>query len=60
MGILEATSPFVFSTVNEHSIQLVFEVIACDAGKIGGHCPGGDFFIASTFASGGPGLRPLA
>jgi hypothetical protein len=32
---LEATSPFVFSTVNERSILRLFKLIGCDNGKIG-------------------------
>ncbi|HEX5010777.1 MAG TPA: hypothetical protein VFY71_10270 [Planctomycetota bacterium] len=34
-SLLEATSPFVFSTVNERSILRFFKLIACDNGKIG-------------------------
>jgi hypothetical protein len=33
--LLEATSPFVFSTVNERSILRLLKLIACDNGKIG-------------------------
>jgi hypothetical protein len=34
-NLLEATSPFVFSAVNERSILRVLKLIACDNGKIG-------------------------
>jgi len=34
-SLLEATSPFVFSTVNERSILRVLKLIACDNSKIG-------------------------
>ncbi len=34
-SFLEATSPFVFSTVNERSILRFLKLIACDNGKIG-------------------------
>lgn len=34
-NLLEATSPFVFSTVNESSILRLLKLIACDNGKIG-------------------------
>jgi hypothetical protein len=34
-ALLEATSPFVFSTVNERSILRFLKLIACDNGKIG-------------------------
>ncbi len=34
-NLLEATSPFVFSTVNERSILRFLKLIACDNGKIG-------------------------
>jgi hypothetical protein len=34
-NLLEATSPFVFSTVNECSILRFLKLIACDNGKIG-------------------------
>ncbi len=34
-SLLEATSPFVFSTVNERSILRFFKLIACDNVKIG-------------------------
>jgi hypothetical protein len=34
-SLLEATSPFVFSTVNERSIPHFLKLIACDNGKIG-------------------------
>ena len=34
-SLLEATSPFVFSAVNERSILRVLKLIACDNGKIG-------------------------
>ena len=34
-NLLEATSPFVFSTVNERSILRLLKLIACDNGKIG-------------------------
>ena len=34
-SLLEATSPFVFSTVNERSILRFLKLIACDNGKIG-------------------------
>ena len=34
-SLLEATSPFVFSTVNERSIMRLLKLIACDNGKIG-------------------------
>jgi hypothetical protein len=34
-SLLEATSPFVFSTVNERSILRLLKLIACDNGKIG-------------------------
>ena len=34
-SLLEATSPFAFSTVNERSIPRVLNLIACDNGKIG-------------------------
>jgi hypothetical protein len=34
-SLLDATSPFVFSTVNERSILRFLKLIACDNGKIG-------------------------
>jgi hypothetical protein len=34
-NLLEANSPFVFSTVNERSILRLLKLIACDNGKIG-------------------------
>jgi hypothetical protein len=34
-NLLEATSPFVFSTVNERSILRLLKLIACDNSKIG-------------------------
>src|SRR3990170_3768848 len=34
-NLLEATSPFVFSTVNERTILRLLKLIACDNGKIG-------------------------
>ena len=34
-NLLEATSPFVFSVVNERSILRLLKLIACDNGKIG-------------------------
>lgn len=34
-SLLNATSPFVFSTVNERSILRFLKLIACDNGKIG-------------------------
>jgi len=34
-SLLEATSPFVFSTVKERSILRLLKLIACDNGKIG-------------------------
>ena len=34
-SLLEATSPFVFSTVNERSILRFLKLIACDNGEIG-------------------------
>ncbi len=34
-NLLEATSPFVFSAVNERSILRLLKLIACDNGKIG-------------------------
>ena len=34
-SLLEASSPFVFSTVNERSILRFLKLIACDNGKIG-------------------------
>ncbi|RJP17177.1 MAG: hypothetical protein C4520_17260 [Candidatus Abyssobacteria bacterium SURF_5] len=34
-ALLEATSPFVFSTVNEKTILRFLKLIACDNGKIG-------------------------
>lgn len=34
-SLLEATSPFVFSTVNERSIMRFLKLIACDNSKIG-------------------------
>jgi len=34
-NLLEATSPFVFSTVNERSILRLLKLIACDNGNIG-------------------------
>ena len=34
-ALLEATSPFAFSTVNERSILRLLKLIACDNGKIG-------------------------
>ena len=34
-SLFEATSPFVFSTVNERSILRFLKLIACDNGKIG-------------------------
>jgi hypothetical protein len=36
-SLLEATSPFVFSTVNERSILRFLKLIACDNGKIGAY-----------------------
>lgn len=36
-SLLEATSPFVFSTVNERSILRLFKLIGCDNGKIGNY-----------------------
>lgn len=35
--LLEATSPFVFSTVNERTILRFLKLIACDNGKIGSY-----------------------
>jgi hypothetical protein len=34
-SLLDATSPFVFSTVNERSVLRFLKLIACDKGKIG-------------------------
>jgi len=34
-SLLEATSPFVFSSVNERTMLRFFKLIACDNGKIG-------------------------
>ncbi len=34
-SLLDATSPFVFSTVNERSVLRFLKLIACDNGKIG-------------------------
>ena len=34
-NLLDATSPFVFSTVNERSILRFLKLIACDNSKIG-------------------------
>ena len=34
-SLLEATSPFVCSTVNEHTMLRFLKLIACDNGKIG-------------------------
>jgi hypothetical protein len=34
-NLLEATSPFVFSTINERTILRFLKLIACDNGKIG-------------------------
>jgi hypothetical protein len=34
-SLLEATSPFVFSTVNARNILRLLKLIACDNGKIG-------------------------
>src|SRR5277367_5499708 len=36
-SLLEATSPFVFSAVNERSILRLLKLIACDNGKIGAY-----------------------
>jgi hypothetical protein len=36
-NLLEATSPFVFSTVNERTILRFLKLIACDNGKIGSY-----------------------
>ncbi|MDQ1314106.1 MAG: hypothetical protein QG662_215 [Pseudomonadota bacterium] len=36
-SLLDATSPFVFSTVNERSILRFLKLIACDNGKIGAY-----------------------
>ncbi len=36
-NLLAATSPFVFSTVNERTILRFFRLIACDNAKIGTH-----------------------
>jgi hypothetical protein len=33
--LIEATSPFVFSTVNERTVLRFLKLIACDNGKIG-------------------------
>ena len=36
-SLLEATSPFVFSTVNERTMLRFLKLIACDNGKIGSY-----------------------
>ena len=36
-SLLEATSPFVFSSVNERSILRLLKLIACDNGRIGSY-----------------------
>jgi hypothetical protein len=60
-NLLEATSPFVFSTVNERSILRFLKLIACDNGKIGTYAklvddrnetahPNGNIFYSTTAA----------
>ena len=60
-SLLEATSPFVFSTVNERSILRFLKLIACDNGKIGTHAklvddrnetayPNGNIFLSEQSA----------
>jgi len=60
-SLLEATSPFVFSTVNERSILRFLKLIACDNGKIGTYAklvddrndaahPNGNFFFSTQAA----------
>jgi len=40
-NLLEATSPFVFSSVNERTILRFLKLIACDNGKIGTYVKSG-------------------
>lgn len=60
-SLLEATSPFVFSTVNERSILRFLKLIACDNGKIGTYAklvddrndsahPNGNIFFSTQVA----------
>ena len=60
-NLLEATSPFVFSTVNERSILRLLKLIACDNGKIGTYAklvddrnetahPNGNIFFSTEMA----------
>lgn len=61
--LLEANSPFVFSTVNERSILRLLKLIACDNGKIGTYAklvddrnetahPNGNIFFSTEAALG--------
>jgi len=60
-NLLEATSPFVFSTVNERTILRFLKLIACDNGKIGTYAklvddrnntahPNGNIFFSTAAA----------
>ncbi len=60
-NLLEATSPFVFSTVNERTILRFLKLIACDNGKIGTYAklvddrnetahPNGNIFFSTPVA----------
>jgi hypothetical protein len=60
-SLLEATSPFVFSTVNERTILRFLKLIACDNGKIGTYAklvddrnstahPNGNIFFSTQVA----------
>jgi len=60
-NLLEATSPFVFSIVNEHSILRLLKLIACDNSKIGTYAklvdnrnetahPNGNIFFSTQVA----------
>ena len=60
-NLLEATSPFVFSTVNERSILRLLKLIDCDNGKIGTYAklvddrnniahPNGNIFFSTQVA----------
>lgn len=62
-SLLDATSPFVFSTVNERSILRFLKLIACDNGKIGTYAklvddrnesahPNGNIFYSTEAALG--------
>jgi hypothetical protein len=62
-SLLEATSPFVFSTVNERSILRFLKLIACDNGEIGTYAklvddrndtahPNGNIFFSTEAALG--------